>query len=468
MLREIAELYSQSAYEFSEQSKKWMPEWLTKHKALSQIKGTRVFKIFSIFGLNDFRKPIDSSSNLEDFKDLLISELSNIVNSVMKIKDRPETAQIEQVGYKLINHIMRPGMWASDRHKLIEQVASNDKKFRIDAGTSIVKAYNIVKAYAVKLGVLSKNIETTQEFRNYSNRGSQFVVFSTNPEDIAAMSSRSNWDSCQTLDVSKGTNACVIGSTLSKFIGIAYITTGSSWEDKGERMIARCLIRFAIDTRNNKPAIIVDRMYPSYNAAYAHQMTDALQEKSSVPVHDIQHMQSQDIGRFKLPEEEIQGMMEHEKSYLDNPEVFSVEHHKVKDPVSFIRSYARDLSKWLEGKVFVYIRKSINNSSIKWDHSYKIISNKIISNIISNIVKTPSSAVARHYQNGGKPMDERMIKKILLEDLFKIKNKTVIKETVNFFVSNNEATLSGISNIKRPLIEYIFDQLTNLPEELAI
>ena len=478
MVLNIYELYSLAAYEFPESSK-WMPEWLTKHKSFEQIKGSRIFKIFSQFGLNDFKESFENHSAIEDFKDLLISNLSKIVQSADNIvvnlsnriddvdilKKSLEAKQLEQVAYKLLQEMLKPTTWTSNKHRILTQVSSDDKKFRIDANTSIIKAYNIIKIRAAQLGINFSDIELTQEFKNYSKRGGFSVVFSTKPEDIAAMSSRSEWGSCMSIDSDKGLNACLLGSTLSKFIGIAYITSGKSFQGRGEEMLARCLVRFAIDTTNKKPVIILDKMYPGSNEKFTQAIRTAIQHKVSIEVHNIKELSERDdFSRFKIPEEKIPGINSHEKSYLDKPEVFTSKEDFVKDPVQFIRKYINDLSRWLAYKVAVYISKSQN-----FDINGAMTEARILAKIIVvKLTQQPGTNIAKHYRNGGKPMNERLIKKMFMEEIVKPIQKIKIKKIVNSFGDGKYIDYLSNKEFKDDLIEYIFSQLTNLPEEYVI
>jgi hypothetical protein len=150
-------LYKDAAYEFPEREKAWMPEWLTKHKAFEAVKGSNVFKVFSKFGLKDFRKNIDDPAVVEDFKDFLIKQLNRVIFA--KTTESAESNQLEQVAYRLIQALEKPDVWGSGKHRLTVPVASEDKKFRIDAGTSVIKAYNTVRAKAAKRGIEMPDIE---------------------------------------------------------------------------------------------------------------------------------------------------------------------------------------------------------------------------------------------------------------------------------------------------------------------
>ncbi len=476
MFRDIFQLYSSAAYEFPESSQKWLPKWFTKHKSFQQIKGDRIFKIFSQFGLNDFRENFENTSAVENLKDRIISNLSDIVQEVSTdiaaIKsDQPDEQrrkymllQLNQVAYKLIHEMMKNITWTSDKHRITTQVSSEDKRFRIDSGTSVIKAYNIVKIFAAKLGTSLPNIESSVEFKDYSKRGGFSIVFSTMPEDIAAMSSRSEWGSCMSFDSTKGLNACLLGSTLSKFIGIIYITTGKSYEERGEEMIARCLIRFAIDTEDKKPAIIIDKMYPGFNIQFSNAIKSAIQKRTSIKVYDINELSTnKDFARFKIPEEKISGVLTHEKSYLDIPEVFKEPPANVIKPVEFTRKYINELSKWLAVKSSLFIKKFI---TIDTDQALRD-SIPLTRSIIVELLKPVAISVAQHYRSGGKPMSESHIRKMFYDEMAKPIQQLKIRRIIREFEYNiQERGINYLSDpeLKKDLSGYIFYQLINLPE----
>lgn len=461
----ISDLYSFAAYEFP-QSANWMPKWLTKHKAFEQVKGSRIFKVFQAFGLNDFRESFEEPSILEDFKDFLISNITDVIRHAMAKKhsvttpNKTEALQLEQVAYKLAQELMKDSTWSQQKHRITSQVVSDDKTFRIDAGTSVVKTYNIVRNKAAQLGISIPDVETSKEFRQYSRRGTFSVVFSTDPKDIAAMSSRSNWESCQTLKTDEGLNACVIGSTLSKFIGIAYITTGRDMNNRGEEMIARCLIRFAIDTTTNKPSIIIDKMYPEHNEKFIRAIYASLRKRTSIPIHNVSEFKYDDTARFRIPQENIQALPEHQKSYIDVPEIFSTK-QLVSNPVAFARKYITNIADWLTIKL-IGLNEAHNKSQDKYDadvFSYNVrIATK---RIIMELIRIPGLQVANHYKNNKKPLPISRIEELFYNELTKTTHKVKIAAIIN-------DTLNMISKSERiNIVNYIYYQLLNIPEHLT-
>jgi hypothetical protein len=470
----IYNLFISAAYEFPESAKKWMPEWLTTHPSFAAVKGDRVRKIFEHFGLKDFKEKIQNPNVIEDFRDLLSSELSNIVRAT-------SDENLEQVAYKLLRELMNDNIWKSGKAVLINQIASEDKKFRIDAGTSVIKAYNKVKDAAIKLGINAANIETTQEFKNYSKRGSGDlnVVFSTNPTDIAAMSSRSDWGSCQSLYDEEGKitgegglNVCVIGSTLSKFIGIIYITTGESFQERGEKMAARSLVRFVIDIKNNKPAIIIDKMYPNYNYTYAHFMEETLSKHSSIPV--IDSTKTSEPQRFLLPKENIPEVKQHEQSYLDDPKKFSIPAEEqeevnfpVENPKEFIGSYSFDLIEYIATQLTNFILSTLK-PRIREEENDLLMNDirQFLIQFVGKLLENLRNKILTHYKKTNKPFSSNLLKSIINKELRKT-HKMLVEHFINQYKApaSSSATFQYVlkqGNNKSAIIDYLSSIFTNL------
>lgn len=475
-------LFTQSAYEFPESARKWMPSWLTQHKGFQQVKNSRIFKVFSLFGISDFREKFEDPSSLEDFKDLILTNLSALLREMSRAPDSPEATRLEQVTYKLLREVMGHAVWKTPKHRVVNQIASEDKKLRIDAGTSVVKAYNMVRTSANALRFNMPDLESSREFKNYSKRADFTVVFSTQPEDIAAMASRSHWGSCQTLHVDKGLVGCVVGSTLSKFIGIAYITTGSQYTaeslstpgaivPRGERMEARSLVRFVVDTRTNKPAIVLDRMYPASMPKFVRAIQEAFSKRTSIPVHDLTNtealgVQPEDFTRFRLLEENIPGIMESEQTYLDAPVAFTRAQSISKDPDDTIRKYNREMYHWLEHKIATFISKKKNI------HYESIISTsrELAKNVIMKLTLAPAFEITERYQRGGRPMSHRQIQEKLSEELKRSAHMVKIKKLVDVFFSNKMrrdqyGDMFDDKNFRNDIANYIYYQLIDLPDK---
>jgi hypothetical protein len=481
----IHKLFKSAAVEFSEQAKRWMPEWLTEHPALRAVKNTRVFKVFSVFGLNDFRQSFEDPSAIENFTDLLTNQLSRVVKELIRVPDSPEATELEQVAYRLLQEVVKPEVWASDRHRILVGVSSDNKKFRIDAGTTVIKAYNAVKVKAVRFGIVLPELETTREFKDYSKRGKMTVVFSTNPEDVAAMSSRSEWGSCQTVDTTKGLNACVVGSLMSKFIGICYITSGKPYQERGESMVARSLVRFVIDTRNNKPVIYLDKMYPAHYPMFMDMMIKAIQSRTQVPVVDSSKLRiSEEFGRYRVPKEKIKSLPEHEQSYIDEPEYFSTKSEEadetmpVKNANAFFLNYADTVGALLGGSIAHYITSNIEVDR-EQESTLRTEAIGFGRQLVRTFIRPMKEKILAHYDKrfkpGWQPMPLGFLKKLMFRALSQ-QNVSDIYQLIDYYQQKGDpqhppsalARVIDRGNLARELAAFIKNAAEEISKQVVI
>lgn len=118
--------------------------------------------------------------------------------------------------------------------------------------------------------------------------GLQFV-FSTKHFDILGMASRSEWDSCQDLRpgsfwLGKEFNLDVLGSCVSKNVGIIYITDGSDFEGRGEKMIYRSSVWIVKNMDTNSDVLFVQKVYPDRSTVVLEGFKKILEEKLGMDV----------------------------------------------------------------------------------------------------------------------------------------------------------------------------------------
>lgn len=120
----------------------------------------------------------------------------------------------------------------------------------------------------------SENIPNNNKFK---------IIFSSDGKegawDIGTMSMR-GISSCQSWDRGEY-KYCTIGSVIDPFVGIIYMTSGGKFNEYGSKMMRRCIVRFVIDGKNNKPYILMDRMYPSSDNKTITQFKKFLEKKTS-------------------------------------------------------------------------------------------------------------------------------------------------------------------------------------------
>ena len=194
----------------------------------------------------------------------------------------------------------------------------------------LFRIFNAVKERCLTLGIPLLNLETTEPFKIFSKENmpnkDYSVVFSSEGEagawDIATMSMR-GIRSCQRWDGEYP--RCLIGSILSKYVGIIYLTSGVKAEDHptysnlGTKMLRRCVVRYAIDSDEKAPCILIDKMYPEYDKEVCSIFTKSLQAKTKLPVHYAPELGNK-IKHIYTPAEEVRNEVSNrELSYQDTP-----------------------------------------------------------------------------------------------------------------------------------------------------
>jgi hypothetical protein len=99
--------------------------------------------------------------------------------------------------------------------------------------------------------------------KDYSVPQDLKIVFSSDKRDgvwdIATMSMR-GIKSCQSWNGSYKHN--LVGSIIDPFLGVIYLTDGSK-TNNGTKMIKRSLVRYVINNQTNKPALLLEKVYPN-------------------------------------------------------------------------------------------------------------------------------------------------------------------------------------------------------------
>jgi len=140
----------------------------------------------------------------------------------------------------------------------------------------------------------SNMFEWNKEFKNRkkvldkSKGGEVEVVFSVDHKDIYGMSSRSDWKSCQRAykikDELRGQAypENVVGSCLSKNVGVIYLTNKDNYKDRGEEMLYRSQVMLVRNKENNY-ILFVGPSYPENNIEVKNIFEGALERNLSLP-----------------------------------------------------------------------------------------------------------------------------------------------------------------------------------------
>ena len=342
--------YKHAAIKFPEELS-WVPEELREHKLLKDYPKDEVEKVFKDYGLDDFRAPI----NMSDFSVYsgLYAFIKNIMNEyTVSLKtcfrdyyenkqeevprfDSYSIAPEDSVMIDVIDFASITDQFATEMVSLMVSDSSSLKitkniragKIRYDAGASIIKIYNSIGSKLIGLNsvlseVLSESyfnfiaIEETEAFKAVSEYQSKAnsvkenytLVFSTKLKDLVGISAR-GINSCQSVADEKGNcidihddNQRLIGTILSRYVGVCYLTNGEQMGTRGEKMVFRALIRQALDLESEKPYIMVDKLKPSINPKVYTIMQEELQKHSSIPVLIADKIEQT---KYFIPDEDI-------------------------------------------------------------------------------------------------------------------------------------------------------------------
>lgn len=214
--------------------------------------------------------------------------------------------------------------------KLIRDCIDNNGKIVFRKDESLFKVFNKVKEKCTTYNVPFTNLEGTEQFKIFSKENipnKEFsIIFSSEGEegawDIATMSMR-GIKSCQRWDGDYP--RCLIGSILSKFVGIIYLTSGvqsdpiAGFANLGTKMMRRCVVRYAVDADEGKPCILLDKMYPEVDKDVLSLFVTSIKSRTTLPVYYSQDLGNK-IRHIYLPSEKIRdGISDRDWSYQDTP-----------------------------------------------------------------------------------------------------------------------------------------------------
>lgn len=305
------------------------PEWIINHPEIKSKK--EVEKSFVNFGITSFRDKVKFKNNLNiSFKDILF-ELYSVVQDIKKsLLEEMDEKNIQDYSLlELIDSYLQGilNMMDRDTINLVSDISVG--KYKLRAGETVFKSYaNIVKfldkfskQYNTFVPVVNiDKIPSIKEYNKLNLNGDFYVVFNSGNEgvwDVCTMSER-GISSCQSWD-NKHTelyNRALIGSILSKNLGLIYLTSGSQME-RGEKMVRRCLIKLVLDEDTQEPYILLDKMYDSEDPEVLKIFKESLEKRSTakvITVHDLK-----DINLMHPIDDNIENLSKIERPYEDTP-----------------------------------------------------------------------------------------------------------------------------------------------------
>src|SRR5258708_31572739 len=218
--------------------------------------------------------------------------------------------------------------------RLLKDIFDSNGKIMFRKDESLFKIFNKVKYKSTEFNIILQNLEEREvveifSIENIYNKEFNAIFFSEGEDgawDIITMSMRGDWSSCQRWEGEYP--RCLIGSVLSKFVGIIYLTSGvmNSGNEKngnrsnlGTKMMRRCVVRYAIDADECKPCILLDKMYTEVDKDVLAIFLSAISARTSLPVYYSQNLGNK-MRHIYLPSEKIKmDVSNREWSYQDTP-----------------------------------------------------------------------------------------------------------------------------------------------------
>ena len=320
--------------------------------------------------------------------------------------------------------------------RLPKDITDPNGKIIFHKDESLFKVFNKVREKSISFDIPFNALDQQESFKIFSKENipnKEFnVVFSAEGEegawDIATMSMR-GIKSCQRWDGEYP--RCLIGSILSKFVGIMYLTSGvqsddhPTWTKLGTKMMRRCVIRYAVDADEEKPCILIDKMYPELDKDILTVFVNAIKSKTDLPVYYAQELGNK-LRHIYLPSEKIrQEVIDREWSYQDTPlksqedlNIFYLNCNKDEIErdikvfsVNFALFIANRFEDIIQGNVIVEpeIKKTINN--VRMNTPFSMFSTTIASYVMTAFRAPPSKGFTSSRQYYRKYVMEFLLKR---------------------------------------------------------
>lgn len=281
------------------------PKWFSSHPIFKEVKTIK--KVFPSIGLPNCIEDaaIDNSEQAKASAKVLIGDIAAIISDrisslktyqkTIKNKNRKEHSDKCLIVLAAVNAQLKKSNDIIQINngrvslKLSEDITiegnnrpifrKNESLFRVyNKLTELLREGNFAALDTLDNAYSFKQFSTD----NIPDNGFK-VAFSSDGVDgawdIGTMSMR-GVSSCQSWDHGEYKH-CTIGSVIDPFVGIIYLTTGGKFNEYGTKMARRCIVRFVVDGKNNKPYLLMDRMYPNGDTKVLNQFKRFLETKTN-------------------------------------------------------------------------------------------------------------------------------------------------------------------------------------------
>jgi hypothetical protein len=282
------------------------PAWIKDHAVFK--KHHEIAKVFPEIGLpnTEVEIDIDNSADVKESAKHLITEINQQItkryNGLVKFADKKADKIKPKRKAKIGNnqHLLnalktklakQPAKCINAKNgkitlNLPDDILDPEKKVVFKSGERLISAYNKMNEQLRDGKFLAmEKVENLYAFKDFSSKNVPSVKYklcfsSDGVEglwDIATMSMR-GIQSCQSWGAGNSNDAHVVGSMVDPSTGIIYITSGAKHGEYGTKMIRRCVVRFVV--QNKKPQLMLERMYPAYDAGTCDRFVSFLREKT--------------------------------------------------------------------------------------------------------------------------------------------------------------------------------------------
>lgn len=263
---------------------KKLPKWLTSHEHFKSVE--KINKVFPRIGLQNYSEPCHLAGNFaRPHAKTLIMAIQREFKLAFEVFEKSNHYDhmnlIEQIDSLIVDDI--DSLIREKKGKISLQLPKDiiiDEAIKFKQNGDLLTTYAICRQEFSGSGHTIPNLTKLPghkdfDVNNFSTNKTSIVFASDGIDglwDIATMSMR-GIKSC--IRWQGGHKLTLIGSLLDPFTGVIYLTSGKQ-EKYGSRMIKRCVVRFIINADNNKPYLLIDKMYPSLNEEVLNQFVASI------------------------------------------------------------------------------------------------------------------------------------------------------------------------------------------------
>jgi hypothetical protein len=312
------------------------PDFIRNHHIISDKSIPE--KIFPSIGLENSNKAFKLKSSI-DIKSELEIYLKDEIYPLLVSVSRKLSKSIE---YRSKNYLFYAN---SDNKECKSRIDTIIKLIKINPSLFVQKSNNKYNLVIPNIGCLFTELKKIQqkyintinldEFENIEidsfndlialQQSNLKISFSSSGNkgawDIATMSMR-GIESCQNWDSPH--RVALIGSLLDPYAGVIYISRNNDYKGYGPTMIRRSVVRYVINRKTMKPAILLERIYPfHYESRMAQHLTLAsftnyIEEKTKGKF-EIQYGEFRGTKKYSIPLTNTVKELKHdERSYRDS------------------------------------------------------------------------------------------------------------------------------------------------------